>query len=153
MKRILAAAVLAVLVAPVARAQAPVARAQAPGAAEQDLVKLENAWSTAYQKKDLAALERMYTTEYLATDDEGRTYTKAQDLENAKDPANTLTSFKLENLKVHIYSDAFAVVTGSNTTKSTFKGKDDSGKYMFTDVFVKREGRWQCVATQSSKVK
>jgi uncharacterized protein (TIGR02246 family) len=146
MKRILAAAVLAMLVA-------PVARAQAPSAAEQELIKLENAWSTAWQKKDVAALDRLFAAEYLSTDSDGKTTTKAQDLQDVKDPTTTLTSFKLENLTVHVYNDAFAVVTGSNTEKATFKGKDDSGTYMFTDVFVKRDGRWQIVATQSSKVK
>lgn len=146
MKRILAAAVLAMLVA-------PAARAQAPSAAEQELIKLENAWSTAWQKRDVAALDRLCAAEYLSTDSDGKTTTKAQDLQDVKDPTTTLTSFKLENLKVHIYSDAFAVVTGSNTEQATFKGKDDSGTFMFTDVFVKRDGRWQVVATQSSKVK
>jgi hypothetical protein len=32
------------------------------------------------------------------------------------------------------------------------KGKDVIDKYLWTDVFVKRDGRWQAVASQSTKV-
>ena len=54
-------------------------------------------------------------------------------------------------MKVHVYGDT-AVVTGLNTIKSTLNGKDTSGAYRFTDVFVKRDSRWQVVATQASSV-
>jgi hypothetical protein len=33
-----------------------------------------------------------------------------------------------------------------------YKGKDSSGKYVWTDVFVSRNGRWQAVASESTKV-
>jgi hypothetical protein len=44
-----------------------------------------------------------------------------------------------------------AVVTGSNTEKSMSHGKDSSGKYVWTDVFVMRNGLWQVVASQSTR--
>jgi ketosteroid isomerase-like protein len=126
-------------------------RAQAPSAAEKDLIKLENDWSTAWQKKDAAFLQKLFADEYLSTGSSGATYSKAQDLANLTSEGTSLTSFALTDLKVHVYGDT-AVVTGLNTTKSTFKGKDDSGAYRFTDVFVKRDGRWQVVATQGTLV-
>jgi hypothetical protein len=45
-----------------------------------------------------------------------------------------------------------AVVTGRNTVKGTFARKDISGPTRFTDVFVWRDGRWQCVATQFGRI-
>jgi hypothetical protein len=33
-----------------------------------------------------------------------------------------------------------------------YKGKDISGQYRWTDVFVKRQGRWQVVATHASQI-
>jgi hypothetical protein len=39
-----------------------------------------------------------------------------------------------------------AVVTGSDTEKSMENGKDTSGKYVWTDVFVKQNGKWRAVA-------
>jgi hypothetical protein len=43
-------------------------------------------------------------------------------------------------------------VHGLDTEKSSYKGKDTSGQYRFTDVFVKRNGLWHAVATHASKV-
>ena len=124
---------------------------QGQAAAEKELMKLENDWSTAWMKKDSAALQNLYATEYIATDWEGLTFNRAQDIANAMAPDSRTQSFVLSDLKVHVYGDT-AVVTGLNTMKATFKGADVSGAYRFTDVFVKRDGRWQAVATQGTKV-
>jgi ketosteroid isomerase-like protein len=121
--------------------------AQVPSSVERSLMKLENDWSMAWQKKDAAFLENLFANEYLGTDQDGVTSTKAQELANVS--ATNVTSFALTDMKVHVYGDT-AVVTGVNTIKSTFKGRDMSGAYRFTDVFVKRDGRWQVVATQGS---
>ena len=54
-------------------------------------------------------------------------------------------------MKVRVYGDA-AVVLGRNTVKEQYKGKDISGQSRFTDTWVKKDGRWQCVATAGSKI-
>jgi hypothetical protein len=36
--------------------------------------------------------------------------------------------------------------------EATYKGQDISGKYRFTDTWVKRNGKWQAVASQSTKL-
>jgi len=123
--------------------------AQVPSAVERELVKLENDWSTAWQKHDAAFMQKLFADEYLDTDWDGATYTKAQDIANVKSEDTHIESFVLSDLKVHVYGDT-AVVTGRITIKATFKGKDISGAHQFTDVFVKRDGRWQVVATQST---
>jgi len=52
-------------------------------------------------------------------------------------------------MKVRVFGDT-AVVTGSDDEKSSYKSKDTSGHYLWSDVFVKREGRWQAVASQGT---
>ena len=52
---------------------------------------------------------------------------------------------------VRLYGDA-AVVTGLQTEQSVLEGRDGSGTYSYTDVFVKRDGRWQVVATETKGV-
>lgn len=54
-------------------------------------------------------------------------------------------------MKVRVFGDT-AIVTGSDTEKSTYNGKDSSGKYIWTDIFVNRKGKWQAVASQSTNV-
>ena len=123
--------------------------AQAPSSVERDLITLENQWTAAWQKRDAAFLAKLLADEYLSTDSGGNTATRAQELAGLEDPGTRITSFALTDLQVHVYGDT-AVVTGLNTVKATVKGKDVSGGHRFTDVFVKRDGRWQVVATQSS---
>jgi len=45
-----------------------------------------------------------------------------------------------------------AIVHGLWTETATLNGKDTSGQFRFTDTFVKRDGRWQAVATYSTKL-
>jgi ketosteroid isomerase-like protein len=114
---------------------------------------LENTWKDAVVKRDAAALQRLYADEYLSTDQEGLLWTKAQDIAIDTDKAapSRVTSYKLDDLKVRVYGDV-AVVTGRNTSKGTLFGKAASTKSRFTDVFVKRDGRWQCVANHATSV-
>jgi uncharacterized protein (TIGR02246 family) len=125
--------------------------AMALSPAEQELVAVENAWAAAAVKADGAALEKIYADEYLFTDEEGLVWNKSQDIANVTTGVYKPTSYKFDDMKVRIYGDT-AVVTGRNMVQATYKGKDISGPYRFTDVFVKRDGRWQCVATQAGRV-
>jgi ketosteroid isomerase-like protein len=129
----------------------PSMRVQGQTAAERELLKLENDWSTAWQKKDGAFLQRFYADEYLFTDSDGITWNKADDIKNVTSPSSRPESFQLTGMNVHIYGDT-AVVTGQNAIAGFFDGEDISGIYRFTDVFVRRSGRWQIVATQSTLV-
>jgi ketosteroid isomerase-like protein len=120
-------------------------------AAEKELIKVENDWSTAVVKHDAKALESLYAAEYISTDATGTTYNKAEGIKADASPNFVMTSFVLSDLKVHIYGQT-AVVTGINTIEATSDGMDAGGAYRFTDVFVKRNGRWQCVATQGTQI-
>ena len=127
--------------------------AQAPASTERELTKLENDWSQAAVKRDGAALQRFYADEYIFTDENGVVSGKTKEIADISTGMFRLTSYKFEDMKVHVYGDV-AVVTGRNTIKGTWEDikRDISGPYRFTDVFVKRNGQWQCVASQSSQI-
>jgi ketosteroid isomerase-like protein len=147
MKRLLVVALLLIWAAPRSGAQAP------KGGAEQELIALENAWSQASVTRDKAALPRFYADEYIFTDPDGVVSDKAKEIANITGGMFKLNSFKFDHMAVHIYGDV-AVVTGQNTIKGTWEDieRDTNGPYRFTDVFVMRDGRWQCVASQASRV-
>ena len=121
------------------------------GNAEQELLKLEQEWANALVKADVAFLDRILAEDCMFTDSEGIVWTKAQSLAHLKPGGHVITSMVSDDMKVRIYRDA-AVVTGRNTTKETLNGKDTSALERFTDTWIKRDGRWQCVATHSSKI-
>jgi ketosteroid isomerase-like protein len=79
----------------------------------------------------------------------GEVWTKAQDIALLKSGDSVITSWVLSDMKVRVYGDT-AVVTGRDTTEETYKGKDVSSQRRWTHTWVKRAGRWQCVASQSS---
>lgn len=122
--------------------------------AEQEVLKVENDWNQALVKRDTASLPRFYAEEYLYTDPDGLVWDRTQDLANlTSGSAARLSTYKLDDTKVHIVGDV-AIVTGRNTITGVFERvySNVSGSYRFTDVFVKRAGRWQCVASQASRI-
>jgi ketosteroid isomerase-like protein len=57
----------------------------------------------------------------------------------------------VDDRQLRVCGDA-AVVTCRTTIKETWKGKDTSGQYRNTDIWVKRAGRWQLLASHTSKI-
>ena len=131
----------------------PSAWAQAPVAPEQALLTLETAWSQAVVNREVAILDRFYAEEYIFTNEDGVASNKAKEIADITSGTFRLNSFRFSDLKVRLYGDV-ALVTGQNNITGRWEdiAKDVSGPYRFTDVFVKRDGRWQCVASQSSPI-
>ena len=117
---------------------------------EQALTKMEHDWTDAALKKDAAALDKILADDWVGQGSTG-TSTKAQALAELKSGDNKLDSQTLGDIKVRVFGST-AVVTGSDDEKSSYKGKDTSGHYVWTDVFMKRNGRWQAVASQGTLV-
>jgi ketosteroid isomerase-like protein len=118
---------------------------------EQTLKQLEHYWSQASLKKDIPTLDKIIADDWVSIDFQGRTITKAETIANLKSGSPATQAAGIGEMKVRVFGDS-AIVTGSDTEKSTLKGKAVIDKYLWTDVFVKREGRWQAVASQSTKV-
>jgi ketosteroid isomerase-like protein len=150
MKRIVIAVSVAVLVLAVGTQSQTPAQTKS-GSAEQELLELEQDWANAEVKADLAFLDRILAEDWVFTDPEGAVSTKAQDLAALKSGEYVITSMVIDDMKARVYGDA-AVVTGRSTSKETFKGKDISGLYRWTDTWIKKAGRWQCVATHVSMI-
>lgn len=147
----LAVALVASLAFAQAKGQKP--KTAVPGQrAEREVINLENEWTNAYLHADTAALERIEAPRFVSTDMDGSLTGKAQDIAEVKSGAYKLQSFTPKSMKVHLFGDT-AVVTYHGVQKGTSKGVDTSGTYAITDVFVRRGGRWQAVASQFTKLK
>jgi ketosteroid isomerase-like protein len=120
-------------------------------AASDELKQIENDWVDASKAKNAEKLGEILADSWVALDWDGKTTNKAKALADLKTPGNSLDSIEMGPMKVRIFGNT-AVVTGSDTEKSMEDGKDSSGKYIWTDVFVKQNGQWRAVASQSTKV-
>jgi ketosteroid isomerase-like protein len=117
---------------------------------EQALMQMERDWTEAALKKDVAALDKILADDWVGQGPTGVS-TKAQSLADLKSADYKLESQTLGDMKVRVFGDT-AVVTGSDDEKSSYKGTDTSGHYTWTDVFVKRQGRWQAAASQGTRI-
>jgi ketosteroid isomerase-like protein len=124
---------------------------EADPARVHELTRVEEAWNAAMVRSDPSALKALLAEEYTSTDFLGVLRNREQDLADLKSGAYKTESATLTELKVRAYGEV-AVVTGVNTLKGTENGKPLDGRHRFTDVFVKRDGRWQCVATQGTRI-
>ena len=118
---------------------------------QQTLMQMERDWGQAAAKNDTTAVAKFVADDWVGIDFEGKSITKAEAMADMKSGASTTQSYEIGPMKVRVLGNT-AVVTGGDTEKSTYKGKDSSGKYVWTDVWVMRDGRWQAVASQSVKV-
>lgn len=116
-------------------------------------MQLERDIGQANIKRDKAFFERIEAEEFIFTDSGGGITTKAEDVASLDKPAGEfkLVSYDVDDMKVSVYGKT-AVVTGETTTVSRGKDREIISKSRFTDVFVKRGGRWQIVAGHSSRI-
>ena len=151
MKRILAVTVLVVVTTSLALGQMADKQEKTKGGkagVEQALMQMERDWTEAALKKDVATLDKILADESVGQGITGSA-TKAQALADLKSGDNKQDSVTLGEMKVRVFGNT-AVVTGSDDEKTSYKGKDTSGHYTWTDVFVERQGRWQAVASQGT---
>jgi ketosteroid isomerase-like protein len=153
MKTLGVAVVLAVAIPCLVLGQAKPKQAvpSAGASAIQEVTALEVAWIDASRQHDVAWFERNVAASCILTDENGVVTDKAAMIADVKAGASQIASSSYENLKVQVYGDT-AVATGISVTKATYKGKDNSGKFPWTDTWVKSGGQWQCVASHSSKI-
>ena len=150
MKRTVIAIALA-LIAPALLSQAAGRAGIQVGNDEQTLLRIERELTDAMLRGDTSAVERHYADAFTFTTPDGEVVNKAQVIANLKSGDVKFDSSRIDDMKVQVYAAA-AVVTSLTTDRGRVKGADVSGQYRWTDVFVRRGGRWQLVAAQGTRV-
>ncbi len=121
-------------------------------AAEGEIRKLEVQFNEAIIKADLKAFDRLMADDFTHTNQSGKFRTKAQWLANHKPGRSAYDAFEVDDLTVRAYGDT-AVVTARSTPKGRdSKGQPITGQFRFLRVWAKRDGRWQAVAFQGTRI-
>jgi ketosteroid isomerase-like protein len=120
------------------------------GEAEEELLKLEKAFAEAIVSNDLEGIGRLVADDWIIIDPDGGIVDRTRFFEVIKSGALTHEMMESEDFRVRVYRDS-AVVTGLTRTKGRFMGQEFSTQERATDVFVKRDGRWQCVLTHLTR--
>ena len=126
---------------------------------EAELKKLEQDWANAFKTKDAETVRRVLADDIVLTYPDGTTGTKADEVQMAETGAFTADSWELADSKVTVLDADAAYMTGRTVVrngklKDPKSGQtiDISGEYRFLDVYAKRNGRWQAVASQVTRI-
>jgi ketosteroid isomerase-like protein len=129
--------------------------AGAPSPEDPELFsRLEHVWMNAVKNRDLATLETILAPEFHLTIAvagqplwEG---TRESYLEKCRG-WYVIHSFEFHEVRPLVHGD-IAVVTSRYSQKATLGGTQDrSGEFLLTDVWRKRDGRWQVAVRYSSR--
>ena len=118
---------------------------------EEIVADLERAWVKAAMTNDLAAMQRIIADDWIGIAYNGQRITKADVLREAGSGTAATASIELGPITVRIYGST-AIVNVVSTEKSMWQGQDTSGRYVLVDVYALRDGRWQAVSSQATKL-
>jgi hypothetical protein len=104
----------------------------------------ESDWAESTVTNDVSALERILANDFVGVDIDGSHYTKAQAIKDARTKPSEFVSNHANEIQVRFYGDA-AVAQGSESWK---KKDGTAGKFVWTDTWIRRDGKWQVVAAE-----
>jgi hypothetical protein len=121
--------------------------------AEQELIAIDKQWGDAGLKGDSAVLERILADDFIGNSPTG-VATKAQNIAEAKTNAPNITNatYVADEYTVRFLDPNTAVMTHRATEKGLNKGKEYNDQHRSIHVWVKRDGRWQVVASQATPI-
>lgn len=117
----------------------------------KELTAREAEFSQILLRGDWKALEKIEADDLIFTNADGQVTHKSDDVVNLRAGNFKFQAIDMRGLAVQDFGDV-AVVTGELNEKVLYKTTDLSGLYRFTDVWVKRSGRWQLVTGQEALV-
>ena len=147
MTRIAAMTFLVVLVGSWGPVEGENLRAQS--AAESEIRALNDQVAQMQVRHDVATASRLLGDEYIFSQADGQVTNKAENLAVIGSADFVCTSLTTSNVDVRVYGET-AVVVGQLSMKATFKGEDVGGNFRYTDIWVRRQGQWQNVASHAS---
>jgi len=110
-------------------------------------------WDDAFVRRDMEALGRLLAEDFTLTNAAGQVVDRNQYLMSiVKAPDMQQATGGSEEVQVRVLGETAAVVTGRSPVKGRPGGRAlvVPGRYRFTDVYVKRDGRWQAIASHST---
>ena len=117
---------------------------------ETKLVELQQTLAKAWLAGDRATVEHIIAPEWTSTGPDGSTSDRAIVLAQVFETGgHKIRVLEVNDVKARVFGDA-AVVTGRTHGVGEFEGSGYDVVIRFTDTFVRRQGRWQAVASHAS---
>ena len=112
---------------------------------------LDRQWAAATTKADVAVLNRLLSDDLTYTHSTGETQSKTQFIASVSKGEIRYNSIEFESSNARVYGNT-AVIVSHLRIKLTIGGKNINLHPCFLDIWVKKNGRWQMVAHQATKI-
>ena len=111
---------------------------------ERYILESERQWAESVATGDTSAIERILADDFVGVDPKGHLYTKRQMIDDTRNAPKYFVSNRLNDVKVRFYGTT-AIAQGSETWE---KRSGERGRFVWTDTWLQRNGRWQIVAAE-----
>ena len=141
---------LLMLLPAIVEAQQPV---RAPSGAAAEIRAAVRRYDDALRRADSAAVEKFWAADYAFINPRGEVVTRAGRLANLRAGRTAFDSLAHapQEEQIKVYGDV-ALYTTLLTLRGRYSGKAQQGQFRASVVWVRRDGRWQQVASQMTPV-
>ena len=108
----------------------------------------ERQWAESVASGDASVVERILANDFIGVDPRGQLYDKAKMISDTRDGAKFFASNHLNEVKIRFYGDT-AVAQGSESWE---RRTGERGRFLWTDTWLRRDGRWEIVAAEDLTV-
>jgi hypothetical protein len=117
---------------------------------QESLEELQQVLAKAWVAGDRATIERVIGPDWTTTGPDGTVRTREQVLgEIFETRVHRIQQMAIDGVEVRLFGEA-AVVSGRTHALGEFDGQRYDVRIRFTDVFIRRRGQWQAVASHAS---
>ena len=111
---------------------------------ERYIIESERQWAESVASGDTATVERILAADFVGVDPKGPLYDKTKMISDTREAPKYFVSNHANDIKVRFYGNT-AVAQGSETWE---RRSGERGRFVWTDTWVKRNGKWQIVAAE-----
>lgn len=118
---------------------------------EEQLKKLGQVWAAAERRGGADELGSLLAEDFVCVGPLGFVLDKAQYLQSRRSGHLKHEAFVWEDAWVREFGET-AIVVGTQTQRSTYQGRDASGRFRVTQVIVRRGDHWSIVHLHLSPI-
>jgi uncharacterized protein (TIGR02246 family) len=118
---------------------------------EQQILQLFEDGDRALMAADAGEMKRIYAEDYVQYDESRKPLMRKDIIDNLASGQIHFVSMISTARQIRLLRDDAAVVHGSEEDVVERDGRRSSVRYVYMDVVMKREGRWQIVASQLAR--
>jgi len=125
--------------------------AQAVRSDQQILYDLERGWARAFLERDVEFVDGLLAEDFIAIYANGSSGDRAHELMEVAGFNQQVDSSVFDEFLARVYGNT-AVVSFVHVTVGPIQGVPTEVRHRYLDVWVLRDGKWLCVASQSTRV-